>query len=110
MKSRKVLIWQFHRESTCTCVYMGRMSSQQHKRNLHGSNSPLSNEQLTLAMDLLASQLKFRLSSSPLPVQDTMSSMVGAEGLIVCICRMVYGYTILLKAINFSETFYLTHP
>ena len=45
--------------------------------NSHGLSSPKSNEQLTLEMGLLASQLKFRLSSSPLPVQESSRPTVG---------------------------------
>ena len=60
--------------------------------NSHGLSSPPSNEQLTLEMGLLASQLKFRLSSSPLPVQEssrpTVSCTVGDNGNTSHVCSM----------------------
>ena len=60
--------------------------------NSHGLSSPKSNEQLTLEMGLLASQLKFRLSSSPLPVQESSRSTVGCtigdNGITSHVCSM----------------------
>ena len=50
-------------------VSIDGVSGYINKMNSHCSNCPPSKEQLTLAMGLLASQLKVILSSSPLPPQ-----------------------------------------